>query len=47
MNKRFTDSRLYKAIAVLLCLIFAAALIYITFMLPPFGNPDNPTVNEV
>ena len=47
MNKRFTDSGLYKIITVLLCVIFASALVYITFMLPPFGSPDNPAVNEV
>ena len=47
MNKRFTDSPLYKIIAVALCIVFAAALIYISFMMPPFGSAENPTVNEV
>ena len=45
-NTRFFGV-LHKLIAVLVCLIVCVVLLLTVAALPPFGEPDHPTVNEV
>ncbi len=40
-------SRLYRVIALAVCLCVVSVLLYTLFQLPLFGAPDNPAVNEV
>ena len=42
-----TWQNLYKTISVLTCVIIIGVLISVTTALPPFGDKDNPTNNEV
>lgn len=38
---------LYKISAALICLVLTGVLLYTAMFLPPYGDPDNPTGNEV
>lgn len=38
---------MYRVAAVLICLTLIAVMLLVVAFLPPFGSPDNPTVNEV